>query len=146
MLSAGIVGATGYMGGEALRVLLDHPEVDVKWATSRREGRAEEFHPNLYDAGITLIRLEEAPPCDVVFLALPTTASMETAAHFLTRGCKVVDLGAAFRLADRTVWESVYGQRHTHWALAEEAVYGIAELRAEAIQRARLINAASSSG
>jgi N-acetyl-gamma-glutamyl-phosphate reductase common form len=138
-ISAGIVGATGYMGGEALRGLLDHPDVRVAWVASRGGGRLDEAHPNLYDSGLTLIHPEAADACDVVFLALPTAASVEMSARFLDRGSKVIDLGAAFRLAVRARWESLYGFKHPRWDLAEEAVYGISELHAEAIRRARLI-------
>ena len=79
MIKAGIMGASGYMGGEVLRVLLDHPEVEIAWATSRSAGHIEEHHPNLYGTGIELIHPEDATPCDVVFLALPTDASIQTA-------------------------------------------------------------------
>jgi N-acetyl-gamma-glutamyl-phosphate reductase common form len=127
------------MGGEAVRGLLDHPSVRIAWIASRSTGRLEEFHPNLYEAGLTLIHPDDATPCDVVFLALPTAASVEMAARFLDAGCKVIDLGAAFRLADRGRWESVYGLAHPRWDLAEEAVYGIAELHGDAIRTARLI-------
>jgi N-acetyl-gamma-glutamyl-phosphate reductase len=139
MVTAGIVGASGYMGGEALRVLLEHPEVEVQWATSRNEAAVEDYHPNLYGSGIRLIHPDEATPCDVVFLALPTGASIEAAARFLEQGCKVIDLGAAFRLADRELWENVYQQAHSNWPLAMEAVYGIPELHREDITVARLI-------
>ncbi len=139
MVTAGIVGATGYMGGEALRVLLEHPLVDVAWATSRSGGSVEEHHPNLYGTGLQLIRPEQATACDVVFLALPAAASVEAARRFLDMGCKVIDLGAAFRLKDRPTWESVYGMEHVAWNLVEEAVYGVAELREEAIRNARLV-------
>ncbi len=139
MARVGIMGASGYMGGEALRVLLEHPEVDVAWATSRSPGPAEDFHPNLYGAGVELIHPDDATPCDVVFLALPTESSIAEAERFLSAGAKVIDLGAAFRLADRAVWESVYGQTHPSWSLAEEAVYGVPELHEKAIRAARLI-------
>ncbi len=139
MVSVGIVGAAGYMGGEALRVLLEHPHVRVAWATSRSGGRIEDYHPNLYGCGVELIHPDAATPCDVVFLALPTGASIEAAARFLSQGCKVIDLGAAFRLKDRGVWESVYGQAHSQWGLAEQAVYGISELHAGRIREASLI-------
>ena len=51
MISAGIVGGSGYMGGEALRVLIDHPQVEIAWVTSRQPAAIEEFHPNLYGTG-----------------------------------------------------------------------------------------------
>ncbi len=139
MPTVGIMGASGYMGGEALRVLLDHPGVKIAWATSRQKGAIEDFHPNLYGAGIALIHPDDATPCDAVFLALPTKESISVAARFLKQGCKVIDLGAAFRLSDRKLWESVYGQVHSEWSLAAEAVYGIPELHKESIRAARLI-------
>ncbi len=139
MPTVGIVGASGYMGGEALRVLLDHPEVEIAWATSRTEAAVEDYHPNLYGTGVRLIHPDHTTPCDVVFLALPTDASIREAARFLDQGAKVIDLGAAFRLSDRKLWETVYRQTHGNWPLAEEAVYGIAELHKEAITGARLV-------
>jgi N-acetyl-gamma-glutamyl-phosphate reductase common form len=139
MPSAGIVGATGYMGGEALRVLLEHPEVEVAWATSRGGDDLARFHPNLYGAPVRLIHPDEASPCDVVFLALPTAASIEAAAKFSQLGCRVIDLGAAFRLRERATWEAVYGQQHSQWSLVEQAVYGIPELHREAIRAARIV-------
>lgn len=139
MLRAGVLGASGYMGGEALRVLLEHPEVELAWATSRNPGPIEHFHPNLFGRGIRTIALDDATPCDVVFLAVPTEVSLDAAARFLDAGCKVIDLGSAFRLRDRSSWEKIYGLAHTRWPLAEEAVYGIPELHEESIASARLI-------
>lgn len=139
MIKAGIVGGTGYMGGEALRVLMDHPEVEISWVTSRQKGDISEFHPNLFGAKINLIHPDKAEACDVVFLALPTDATIEAASKFLNWQGKVIDLGAAFRLSDRAVWERVYGQKHTQWSLAQNAVYGIPELHLEEIKQANLI-------
>ncbi|MEN8184988.1 MAG: N-acetyl-gamma-glutamyl-phosphate reductase [Myxococcota bacterium] len=135
----GIVGASGYMGGEALRVLLEHPSLEVAWATRRSAGPACLAHPNLDDTDLGFISPEQATPCDAVLLALPTAAAIRSAAHFVERGTKVVDLGAAFRLTDRSLFERVYGQHHDAWALAEEAVYGIPELREAKIREARLV-------
>ena len=64
---------------------------------------------------------------------------MEVAARFLKAGARVIDLGAAFRLQDRAMWERVYGQEHTTWSLVHEAVYGIPELHAERIRTTRLV-------
>jgi N-acetyl-gamma-glutamyl-phosphate reductase common form len=139
MIRVGIFGGTGYMGGEVLRILLEHPQAKVVWVTSRSGGNIAFYHPNLYGTEVNLIHPDEATPCDVVFLALPTTESIQVAANFLGKGCKVIDLGAAFRLKDRKIWESTYNQRHPHWELVEEAVCGIIELHLEEIQTARLI-------
>ena len=127
------------MGGEALRVLLEHPALDVAWATSRTPGPVERHHPNLHGLGLELIAPEAATPCDAVLLALPTDAAIAEARRFVDQGSRVVDLGAAFRLRSRADWERVYDQPHADWALAEEAVYGVSELRGPAIQGARVV-------
>lgn len=139
VLRVGVLGASGYMGGEAVRVLLEHPGVELAWASSRSEAPIEHFHPNLAGSGLRTTHPDRATPCDLVFLALPTAASIEAARRFLDAGCRVIDLGAGFRLRDRAVWESTYGMAHPCWALAEEAVYGIPELHAEQIAAARLV-------
>ena len=135
----GVLGASGYMGGEALRLLLEHPGVELAWATSRSPGPAEWHHPNLMGCGVELVHPDAADACDAVLLALPTAASIEAARRFLDAGAKVIDLGAAFRLRDRATWERVYGQAHPEWSLADRAVYGVPELRADAIRSARLV-------
>ena len=139
MVRVGILGGSGYMGGEAIRVLIDHPDVDIAWATSREPSAIEDHHPNLYGTGIKLIHPDEAKDCDVVFMALPTQASMEAAQRFINLGAKVIDLGSAFRLRDRDTWERVYGMKHSAWSLAEEAVFGISELHGDQIAKANLI-------
>lgn len=139
MIKAGIFGGTGYMGGEALRIILEHPQVELAWVTSRSSDDAAFYHPNLYGNDIKLIHPDQATPCDVIFLALPTVESIQVADSFLEKGCKVIDLGAAFRLKDRTTWERIYNQRHSRWELVEEAVCGITELHLDGIRKARLI-------
>jgi N-acetyl-gamma-glutamyl-phosphate reductase common form len=127
------------MGGEALRVLIDHPQVEIAWATSRQPAGIEEFHPNLYGTGIQLIHPDDATDCDVVFMALPTEASVGVAKRFLDTNVKVIDLGSAFRLRNRDTWERVYDMTHPSWSMAEEAVYGLSELHLAEIAQARLI-------
>ena len=139
MISVGIVGASGYMGGEALRVLIDHPQAEIAWATSRQPAPIEEFHPNLYGTGIELIHPDDAQDCDIVFMALPTEASVDIARRYLDTRARVIDLGSAFRLRDRDTWERVYGMTHPSWSLAEQAVYGVSELHLEEIAQARLV-------
>jgi len=139
MIKAGIVGASGYMGGEALRVLFDHPEVELAWATSRRNAPVEEFHPNLFGTGIRLVHPDSVGPADVIFLALPTKVSIEMTPGFLEAGARVIDLGSAFRLTDRALWERVYGMQHPQWEIAEQAVYGVNELHLDAVREARVV-------
>lgn len=143
MIKVGIYGASGYMGGEALRVLLGHSEVEIAWATSRSGKPIEEYHRNLIDSGIELVHPDDvslsSSKTDVVFLAAPSGVAMEAAAKFVEGGSKVIDLGSDFRLHDQETWERVYKKEHTQWALAEEAVYGIPELHREDIKQARVI-------
>lgn len=139
MIRVGVLGASGYMGGEVIRVLLTHPEVKIAWATSRTAGDIADFHPNLYGQDIKLIHPDDITAVDVVFMALPTSVSLSMAPRLLSMGCRVIDLGAAFRLHSQASWESVYGQAHTEWSLAERAVYGINELHLNNIKQAQLI-------
>jgi len=139
MIEVGIYGASGYMGGEALRILSEHPQVKIAWATSRSGKSVEVFHKNFYGSGIKLVKPEEATACDVIFAALPTGNVMNIAKELLVKGSKVIDLGADFRLKNRNDWESIYGMSHSCWDIAEKAVYGITELHREGIRKANLI-------
>ena len=127
------------MGGEVLRGLLDHPDAEIAWVTSRSGGRIEDHHPNLFGLDIEMIHPDKAGDCDVAFLALPTDVSIHTASKFLDRGAKVIDLGAAFRLSDRETWETTYRLKHPNWELVERAVYGIPELHYEDIRQTSLV-------
>lgn len=139
MIKVGIYGASGYMGGEALRILLEHPEVEIAWITSRGDKPVEYFHKNFYGMGLKFIKPEEVTPCDLIFSALPTGQIMKQARGLLEKGTKVIDLGADFRLKDRKDWERIYGKAHSDWEIVEEAVYGIPEFHREDIRKARVI-------
>lgn len=139
MIKVGILGASGYMGGEAVRVLLEHPDVEIAWLTSRGDKSVEYYHKNFIGADLRFIKPEEITPCEVVFSALPSGQIMSMADSLIGNGTKIIDLGADFRLKDRAVWEQVYNKTHENWTVAEEAVYGIPELHREEIKRARVI-------
>jgi N-acetyl-gamma-glutamyl-phosphate reductase common form len=139
MRTVGIVGGLGYMGGEALRVLLDHPEFQVEWVTSRSGLSIGSVHRNLPGVDIPVITPESITPCDAYLLAVPSGEAMTRARDLLETGGRVIDLGADFRLKSRTDWERVYGKSHVDWDLAETAVYGLAELRREEIVSASLV-------
>lgn len=139
MIKAGILGASGYMGGEALRILREHPQVEVAWATSRSGQPLEYFHRNFYGAGLKLISPDEITPVDVIFFATPTGTPMTMATELLEQNTKLIDLGADFRLKNRINWERVYKRRHACWPVVEEAVYGIPELHRAEIQQARVV-------
>ena len=143
-----IVGASGYTGQELLRLLLLHPHVELVAATSRQEvGRAlGEVFPRY--AGLPGSDLAfSAPDPDAIastgaqaaFLALPHGVAAEIARALLERGLKVIDLSADFRLGDPSVYAEFYGHDHPAPDLLDEAVYGLPEIRPQAIAGARLI-------
>jgi N-acetyl-gamma-glutamyl-phosphate reductase common form len=127
------------MGGEALRLVLEHPLASLAWVTSRGDEDVVTAHPNLIRAEVKFVAPEAITPCDVAFVAAPTGVALEIAPRLLAMGCKVIDLGADFRLRDRGAWERVYGRPHAQWEIARRAVYGIAELHRDAIRAADVI-------
>lgn len=144
MIKAGVVGGTGYTGVELLRLLAQHPQVDVAAITSRGEaGRAvADLFPNL--RGRVDIRFSDPADgalakCDVVFFATPNGIAMEQAPALLDSGVRVIDLAADFRIKDVGVWEKWYGMRHASPAWVERAVYGLPEFNRTAIRTARLV-------
>jgi len=139
IVRVGVVGGSGYSGGELLRLLLGHPRVELAWVTSRGDKNLEAVHRNLIGTGLRFIKEEETTPCDVVFLCMPSRESMTRAELYLQRGAKVIDLGSDFRLKDHALFERVYRAKHTCWDLAREAPYGVTELRRAEIARARLV-------
>lgn len=138
-VSVGIVGGSGYSGGELLRLLLQHPQARIAWVTSRGDKVLEHIHRNLVGSGLRFIREEEAGDCDVVFLCTPARESMLKAPPWLARGARVVDIGSDFRLKDRATFERVYKAEHTCWELVAGAPYGATELHRPAIAAARLV-------
>lgn len=138
-IRVGIYGASGYMGGELIRVLLAHPAVELVWLTSRSAQDISDVHRNLYGSGLKFIKPEAVTPCDVVFLSVPSGHALSVAQNFMDQGTRVIDLGADFRLSDRKIWERVYGQEHTAWELTSQAVYGIPEFYRDTIKTAMLV-------
>jgi N-acetyl-gamma-glutamyl-phosphate reductase len=139
MYKIGVYGASGYMGGEAVKLIIEHPQFELAWASSRSEKAIEYFHKNLAGSGVRLIHPDEIGPCDAVLLSLPSGNAMRLAPHFLESGAKVIDLGADFRLKNKADWERIYGKKHDSWELTGEAVYGVTELYRNEIGGARLI-------
>jgi N-acetyl-gamma-glutamyl-phosphate reductase len=143
-IKAGIVGGTGYTGVELLRLLAQHPQVELKAITSRKEAGTPvaAIFPSLRKR----VELEFTEPdaktlkgCDVVFFATPHGVCMKDARAVLDGGAKIVDLSADFRLQDLAEWERWYKMKHTEPALVREAVYGLPELNREKIRKARLV-------
>jgi N-acetyl-gamma-glutamyl-phosphate reductase len=144
MLKVGIVGGTGYTGVELLRILSQHPEVNIHAITSRKEtGMAvAKLFPNLRGR-ISLAFCDPADAgldkCDIVFFATPNGIAMQQARSLLDAGVRVIDLAADFRIKDVAVWEKWYGTQHACPDLVAEAVYGLPEINRDKIKGARLI-------
>lgn len=144
MNSVGIVGATGYTGGELLRLLLRHPRVEIARITSRgHAGTAlADWFPNLRgetDLYFSEPHVADLTECDLVFFATPNGTAMRMVPELLAAGTRVIDLGADFRIKDVGVWSQWYGLEHACPELVEEAVYGLPEINRQAIRSARLI-------
>ena len=144
MISAGIVGGTGYTGVELMRCLSGHPEVELAAVTSRSEqGRPVS---GLFPSLRGVVDLPFSDPgtgalqdCDVVFFATPSGAAMRQAPGLLEAGVKVIDLSADYRLRDRELWERWYGEEHASPEYLDEAVYGLPEVNRAGIPGARLV-------
>lgn len=144
MISAAIIGASGFTGLELLCILKGHPHVRITSITSRQfAGKpAPEVFPSLrglYDE-LTFTAPEKAAEveADLVFCCLPHGASMEIVGDCLNAGKKVIDLSADFRIKDAGVYQKWYGQ-HTRQELLGEAVYGLPEINREAVKGAALV-------
>ena len=144
MLKAGIVGGTGYTGVELLRLLAQHPDVELSAITSRGEAGTPvaDMFPSLRGrVDLAFSDPKDAPldRCDVVFFATPNGIAMQQTRALLDAGVRVIDLAADFRIKDIAVWEKWYGMTHAAPDLVAEAVYGLPEVNREAIRKARLV-------
>ena len=141
----GLVGGTGYTGVELLRMLQDHPEVEILTLTSRSEAgkSVTSLYPWLTGYGAELVFAEPSSNalanCDLVFFATPNKIAMEEAIPLLERGIQVIDLAADFRFSDTDVWSATYGGRHAAPTWNARAVYGLPELYRDAIRGAQLV-------
>ena len=134
-----IVGGSGYVGGETLRLLLQHPHVRVAQVTS--ESNAGKFvysvHPNLRkQTDLRFVSLSDLAPCDLLFLCLPHGMSMGRIGQFKALAPRLIDLSADFRLRDPQDYPLWYGHAHESPAMLQEFVYGIPELHREELKKA----------
>jgi N-acetyl-gamma-glutamyl-phosphate reductase len=145
MVKVAIVGASGYTALELIKLLLNHPEVEITALTTRQEGSPsiEAVHPSL--AGRLSLPCENLTPAQVaarasfVFTALPHVAAMGVVPDFLAHRCRLVDLSADYRFRDAAIYEKWYGHPHTDAGRLPKTVYGLPELFAEKIPSADLI-------
>jgi N-acetyl-gamma-glutamyl-phosphate reductase len=145
MISVGILGASGFVGAELLRICAVHSEFEVVYATgdSQAGSLASSLYPSLTTAYPNLIfdeySLEKALKCDVVFLALPHEASLQIVPEIINKVRLVVDCSAAFRLKDSALYPNWYGFEHNAEAELAAAVYGLPELYRQELKSAKLI-------
>jgi N-acetyl-gamma-glutamyl-phosphate/LysW-gamma-L-alpha-aminoadipyl-6-phosphate reductase len=143
MIRAAIVGASGYAGGELLRLLLLHPKVEVTHITSETyAGQYAHFvHPNLRGhTDLRFTRLADLEPCDLLFSALSHGHVMERIEELAGMTERIVDLSADFRLHNPADYESWYEHPHPHPEWLEKFVYGLPELHREEMVGARYIS------
>jgi N-acetyl-gamma-glutamyl-phosphate reductase len=145
MLNVGIIGATGYAGEELIDILLRHPEVRITNISAKidKPQKISQIFPK-FEGRINLVCREPdtkeiARACDLVFLALPHTVSMEIAPKLLKLGRKVIDLSADYRLKNTLTYEKFYNIKHKDKQFLAEAVYGLPELYRAKIKNAKLI-------
>lgn len=142
MIKAAILGASGYSGGELIRILLDHPHVDLTQITSRGNAGAYAYqvHPNLRRRTelkfIDPIQLERS---DVLFLALPHGEAQRDIGRWASLADHLVDLSADFRLADPEDYQQWYGETHTAPEWLGKFVYGLPEINRNEIAGAQHI-------
>ena len=141
-----MVAASGYIGGELLRLLLQHPQVEISAATSRKYAGDYVFrvHPNL--RGVTELKFSPLDPSkliassDVVFAALPHGESVKVVPQLADAGLKVIDLSADFRLSDKGQYPTWYGYDHPRPDLLGKFVFAIPEINREEVKGARLVS------
>ena len=143
-IKVGIVGGTGYTGVELLRLLSQHPNVELTAITSRKEDGlpVADMYPNLRGrVKIAFSAPEKASltDCDVVFFATPHGVAMARTPELIAAGTRVIDLAADFRLQDIPTFERWYKIPHTCPEVLAESQYGLVELNREAISKARVI-------
>ncbi|MEY2467071.1 MAG: N-acetyl-gamma-glutamyl-phosphate reductase [Verrucomicrobiota bacterium] len=144
----GIVGASGYSGEELVRLLLQHPHVELTAVTSRQSAGqtlAQVFPKFANHPRAKTLRFSEPNPellakqAEIVFLALPHGVAAEYAVPLMQAGCVVIDLSADFRLKSAEVYKDFYAHDHPAPELLAKSVYGLPEVYREQIKKASLI-------
>ncbi len=145
MINVSVLGATGYTGAELVKILIRHPKVRLSHITSESAvgKRYSEAYPaflGLCDKTLTGNDLDLiAAESDAAFLCLPHGASMDAAAYLYSKGVKVFDLSADYRLSDAALYEKTYKTAHTHQDILKNAVYGLAEIFEDDIKNSDLV-------
>lgn len=137
----GIVGATGYAGGELARILLRHPEVRIVAVVARAKQGVplREMQPHLHAAPASLVVGSDVGDAEVVFTALPAGEAAKLASAWLGEGRRVIDIGSDFRLRDPSAYEQWYAYTHPSPLLLAESIYGMTEFARPRLRSARLV-------
>lgn len=145
MIKAGIIGATGYAGGELVRLLKAHKDVEIKWYGSKsyvNQKYADVYH-NMFevvkDECLDDNMKELAERVDVIFTATPQGFCASMMDDEILSKVKIVDLSADYRIKDVAVYEKWYGIEHKSPQYIEEAVYGLCEINRQDVRSARLV-------
>ncbi len=142
-IRASIVGASGYVGGELLRLLLFHPHVEVAQVTSERNADAYVHftHPNLRGATrLRFVSADDLEPCDLLFLCLPHGGAMGRIDHYAGLAARIVDLSADFRLRDPDDYVTWYGKPHVSPEWLGKFVYGLPEIHRDELTGAAYVS------
>lgn len=145
MIKAGIIGATGYAGGELVRILMGHKDVEIKWYGSRSyiDQKYAAVYQNMFqivEDVCTDDNMEElADQVDVIFTATPQGFCASLLNEDILSKVKVIDLSADFRIKDQNVYEEWYKIEHKSPQFLPEAVYGLCEINREQIKGARIL-------
>ena len=142
MIKVGIAGASGYTGLELIRLLANHPEVELSVLTSEtyKEKSIADVFPSLngiININLQSLDVEILKSCDVIFLALPHTIGMDILPELLKSNCKVIDLSADYRLKNADTYSEWYSLTHTHPEFLSQVIYGLPELHREKIKSAQ---------
>ena len=145
MIKVGIIGATGYAGGELVRILSGHKDAEIKWYGSRSyiDQKYADVYRNMFqivDAVCMDDNMEElASQVDVIFTATPQGLCASLVNEEILSKTKIIDLSADFRLKDVKVYEEWYKIEHKAPQFIDEAVYGLCEINREDVKKARLV-------
>ena len=145
MIQVGIIGATGYAGGELVRLLYGHKEAEIKWYGSRSyvDQKYASVYQNMFQIVEDVCRDDNlkqlAKEVDVIFTATPQGFLAGVLDEEILSNTKVIDLSADFRIKDVATYEKWYGIEHKSPQFIPEAVYGLCERNREAIKQARLV-------
>ncbi len=145
MIKVGIIGATGYAGGELVRILMGHKDAEIKWYGSRSyvDQKYADVYRNMFqivDAKCMDDNMEElADQGDVIFTATPQGLCASLVNEEILSKTKIIDLSADFRLKDVNVYEEWYKIEHKAPQYIDEAVYGLCEINRDLVKSARIV-------